>query len=362
MEMLLENHTVKGHDVIFASIERPGLAQQYFLENGIKSDFSRVNGIIGLFKYLQNLTRTTGDIVIIAHGLVPSIFGLIARKILKIPYGIVHHHQPNYFSCPKNPQVFYKKIIWELIYKKSISESIFVHSLSDEVSRKLIALKYPNNQILNLGHGIDFKKFFMRKNDVEAACRHEEVLSILMVGRLSWEKNYELAIDTIEDLVGRKASVSLCIVGVGPDLELITDYVRKKGLEQYVTFLGWRNDIQNLMNSHHIFLHTAFTESYGQVLVEAKLASMNFVSTDVGIARRLESECSNTKVSNHFNSVELASLIEDISPKKHKEITGVDQNVDALQQENIDYVYQAMSDFLINQVENQLAILREDKC
>lgn len=362
MEMLLENHTVKGHDVIFASIERPGLAQQYFLQNGIKSDISRVNGIIGLFKYLRNQTRTTGDIVIIAHGLVPSIFGLVARKILKIPYGIVHHHQPNYFSCPKNPQVFYKKMIWELIYKKSISESIFVHSLSDEVSRKLISLKYPYNQILNLGHGIDFKKFFLRKNDVEGACRHEEVLSILMVGRLSWEKNYELAIDTIEDLVGRNASVSLCIVGVGPDRELITDYVRKKGLEQYVTFLGWRNDIQNLMNSHHIFLHTAFTESYGQVLVEAKLASMNFVSTDVGIARRLESECSNTKVSNHFNSVELASLIEEISPKTHKEVTGVDQNVDALQQENIDYVYQIMSDFLINQVENQLAILRKDKC
>jgi glycosyltransferase involved in cell wall biosynthesis len=362
MEMLLENHSARGHDVIFASIEKPGLAQQYFLEKGIKSDISRADGIIGLFSYLRNQADTIGDFVIVAHGLVPSIFGLIARKTLKIPYGIVHHHQPNYFSCTKNPQVFYKKMMWELMYRKSIKGSIFVHSLSDEVSRKLKSLNYPNNQILNLGHGIDFKKFFMRKNDTEGVCGRGDVLSILMIGRLSWEKNYNLAIDTIENLVERKANVSLCIVGVGPDREFISEYVRKKGLERHVTFLGWRNDIQNLMNSHHIFLHTAYTESYGQVLVEAKLASMNFVSTDVGIARRLESECSNTKISKHFNSVELASLIEELSPKEHNKITGEDQNVYALQQENTDYVYQAMSNFFTNQVENQLAILRGDKC
>jgi glycosyltransferase involved in cell wall biosynthesis len=286
----------------------------------------------------------------------------LAKKVLKIPYGIVHHHQPNYFSCPKNPQTFYKRKVWELIYKKSIRESIFVHSLSDEVTRKITSFKYPSNQILNVGHGIDFKKFFTTKNNTESDCRHEEVISILMIGRLTWEKNYELAIDTLEDLVRRKVNVCLCIVGVGPDRELITNYVKIKGLEKYVNFLGWRNDIQNLMRSHHIFLHTAFTESYGQVLVEAKLASMTFVSTDVGIARRLEAECSDTKVSSHFNSIELASLIEDSAPKEHREIPEIDQNADALQQENIDFVYQALSNYLINHLEDQLERSRKEKC
>jgi glycosyltransferase involved in cell wall biosynthesis len=249
-----------------------------------------------------------------------------------------------------------------MIHKKSTIESIFVHSLSDEVTRKLTSFKYPNNKILNVGHGIDFKKFFFAQNDSDSDCSHEEAMSILMIGRLSWEKNYELAIDTLENLVRRKASVRLCIVGVGPDRELISRYVKLKGLEEYVNFLGWRNDIQNLMRSHHIFLHTAFTESYGQVLVEAKLASMHFVSTDVGIARKLEAECSNTKVSNHFNSVELASLIEDIAAKDRKEIPETDQNAEALKQENINFVYQALSDFLLNEVEAQLVETRKDKC
>ena len=351
-----------GLDVIFASVESPGLAQQFFQDIGIKSDIFRVNGLFGLFKYVRHQTKEDSKIIIIAHGLIPSIFGLVAKKLLKIPYGIVHHHQPNYFSCPKNPQIFFKRKVWEIIYKKSTRESIFVHSLSDEVTRKLISFKYPNNKILNVGHGIDFKKFFISQNSSESDCRHEAAMSVLMIGRLSWEKNYELAIDTLEDLVRRKVSVCLCIVGVGPDRELISKYAKIKGLEKYVNFLGWRNDIQNLMRSHHIFLHTALTESYGQVLVEAKLASMRFVSTDVGIARRLEAECSNSKVSNHFNSVELASLIEDLAAKERKEILEIEQNADALEQENINFVYQALSDFLMNQVEAQLVKSRKGKC
>jgi len=362
MEMLLESHSAVGLDVIFASIENPGLAQQFFQEVGIESDIFRVNGLLGLFKYVRHQTKENPKMIMIAHGLIPSIFGLVAKKILRIPYGIVHHHQPNYFSCGKNPQIFVKRKVWEMIHKKSTIESIFVHSLSDEVTRKLTSFKYPNNKILNVGHGIDFKKFFFAQNDSESDCSHEEAMSILMIGRLSWEKNYELAIDTLENLVRRKASVRLCIVGVGPDRELISRYVKLKGLEEYVNFLGWRNDIQNLMRSHHIFLHTAFTESYGQVLVEAKLASMHFVSTDVGIARKLEAECSNTKVSNHFNSVELASLIEDIAAKDRKEIPETDQNAEALKQENINFVYQALSDFLLNEVEAQLVETRKDKC
>jgi hypothetical protein len=67
-------------------------------------------------------------------------------------------------------------------------------------------------------------------------------------------------------------------------------------------------------------------------------------------------------VSNHFNIVELASLIEDLAAKERKEILEIEQNADALEQENINFVYQALSDFLINQVEAQLVKSRKGKC
>ena len=352
MELLLKKHATTGLKVTFVSIEKQGPAQLYFKKEGIDSDILRKQSLVGLFRFLLEQKMSNDDCLIISHGLMPSIIGLAAKILFKIPYGIVHHHQPNYFSAKENPQNVLRKSVWDSIYLQTLRKSLFVHSLSSEVSRKLTSIKYPLNQTLNLGHGINFESFLSQLNYSEEFCEHGDGISILMIGRLSWEKNYNLAIDTLEELRRREISCSLCIVGVGPDQNDLSRYVSERGLEAQVKFLGWRDDIPNLMNHHKMFLHTALTESYGQVLVEAKLSGMRFVSTNVGIASELSILCSQTKISHDFNKVNLANIIEEVSMDKDTGLLHPKSNELILWAENVTHVTETMAMFLSSEVED----------
>jgi len=351
MELLLEGHTKRGLKVTFVSIEKQGPAQLYFKKESINSDILREQSLVGLFRFLFEQKKSSEDCLIISHGLMPSIIGLVAKTLFKIPYGIIHHHQPNYFSSKENPQNELRKKVWDFVYLQTLRKSLFVHSLSSEVSRKLASIRYPENQILKVGHGINFESFLNQFNHSEEPCEHGDGKSILMIGRLSWEKNYTLAIDTLEELNERGITCRLCIVGVGPDQNYLNRYVADRGLGSQIKFLGWRDDILNLMNHHKVFLHTALTESYGQVLVEAKLSGIPFVSTNVGIANELSILCCQTKVSYDFNKVNLANLIEEVGSEKGTILSYPKPNNLILWAENVTHVIDAMSKFLTVEVE-----------
>ncbi len=354
MEMLLVNHSKKGLDVSYASIERPGSIQNYFQAKLIPTDISRSRGIFGLFKFLREQKKNKMGVtsVVVAHGLKPSILGLTAKYLFNIPYGIVHHHQPNYFICSANPMSFARKKLWEFIYTITIKESVFVQSLSGEVTRKLLYLNYPEKKILKLGHGIDVQRFSIIAKDSDLTCKHGTDLSILMVGRLSWEKNYYLAVDTLEILIKSRINASLCIAGIGPMLDDLSKYVDKRRLSSHVKFLGWQSDVASLMCQHSVFLHTALTESYGQVLVESKLAGMALVSTDVGVARDLSSNSSRTWVSSKFSAVELSELIKNIKSKRATKLQNTKMISVDLRKENIDYIHENLFEFLAHEVNN----------
>ena len=59
---------------------------------------------------------------------------------------------------------------------------------------------------------------------------------------------------------------------------------RRLGLERHVLFLGQQKMVFGLMKSAQCFLSTSEYEGYGMSIVEAGLAHLPVVATDVGIA------------------------------------------------------------------------------
>lgn len=102
---------------------------------------------------------------------------------------------------------------------------------------------------------------------------------ILMVARLEKEKRVCLAIDALSDI----PDAHLYIVGDGSLRAKLEKQARNVALDTRVHFLGWRADLRPFYAHADVFLQLSLFEGYGLSLVEAGLASLPIISTDVGI-------------------------------------------------------------------------------
>jgi L-malate glycosyltransferase len=87
--------------------------------------------------------------------------------------------------------------------------------------------------------------------------------------------------DTIRALA-RLRDVALIVIGDGPDRLQLQQLARSLGIGARVRFLGFRKDVGELLSVADIFVSASNRESFGQVIVEAMLASLPVVTTAVG--------------------------------------------------------------------------------
>ncbi|VAW33212.1 hypothetical protein MNBD_CPR01-312 [hydrothermal vent metagenome] len=106
---------------------------------------------------------------------------------------------------------------------------------------------------------------------------------IMAVGRLEKEKRLEDAIRVVARLAKKKYPVALVIVGDGSEKEKLNSLAKKLGIEKRVMFLGWRNDIHELLSHAQAFIQTSAYEGYGRTYMEAALADVPMVVTNAGI-------------------------------------------------------------------------------
>ncbi len=106
---------------------------------------------------------------------------------------------------------------------------------------------------------------------------------ILMIGRLTREKNYPLAFDILNRLLRTHPKTGLIIVGDGKEQSRLELMPHDLGLGTQIIFEGHQNDILSYLKGADVFLHTSNYEGYGLVFIEAAAAGTPIVSTDVGI-------------------------------------------------------------------------------
>lgn len=107
--------------------------------------------------------------------------------------------------------------------------------------------------------------------------------SLVAVGRLEPEKRVEDILAAIKLVAAHYAMIGLFIVGDGRERSRLEGMVRSFGLEGRVIFLGERSDARALMGSAHAFIQASAYEGYSRTLIEAALAKIPIITTDVGI-------------------------------------------------------------------------------
>jgi glycosyltransferase involved in cell wall biosynthesis len=109
--------------------------------------------------------------------------------------------------------------------------------------------------------------------------------SLLAIGRLASEKRFSLVIRALHSMRTAGHDAGLTLVGAGSEEKRLRALAQKLGLESFVEFTGWHNDITPYLSHADILLVPSRFEGYGMVIVEALAAGVPVLSTDVGVAR-----------------------------------------------------------------------------
>ena len=107
--------------------------------------------------------------------------------------------------------------------------------------------------------------------------------SLITVGRLEPEKRIEDILAALKLVVAHYPMIGLFIVGKGREHSRLLKMTRSLDLENHVVFLGERSDARALMASAQVFIQASGYEGYSRTLLEAALAKVTIVTTDVGI-------------------------------------------------------------------------------
>lgn len=110
-------------------------------------------------------------------------------------------------------------------------------------------------------------------------------VALLYVGRLEQEKRVDLAVRTLARARNAGHDAGLTIVGDGRESKNARALARSLGVEQFVEFVGRRDDIGPYLSQADAVLVPSVYEGYGLVIVEALAAGIPVIATDVGVAR-----------------------------------------------------------------------------
>ena len=144
---------------------------------------------------------------------------------------------------------------------------------------------WPLDRIGILANGVDLTRFqpatdqaaLRRKLGLPAACR-----SVLVVARLSPEKNLETLLQAFSLVADSCPDAELWIVGAGPEQIHLETMCHGLGLQSRTRFLGARADVPDLLAAADVCALSSISEGLSLSLIEAAACGLPIVATDVG--------------------------------------------------------------------------------
>ena len=101
------------------------------------------------------------------------------------------------------------------------------------------------------------------------------------IGRLSEQKGMEYYIQAIPKIVEVCPQVRFVIAGNGEDESKLKELSKNLGVDKYLTFLGYRNDVQNLMSQLDLIVLSSLWEGLPLTPIEAFSVGKTVVATAV---------------------------------------------------------------------------------
>ncbi|MFC5401546.1 glycosyltransferase family 1 protein [Cohnella soli] len=100
------------------------------------------------------------------------------------------------------------------------------------------------------------------------------------IGRFSPQKNQTFLLERFAEFLNVRPDAYLLLIGDGPQRAEMEAKAEALGLTPYISFLGVRKDVPELMNAIDLFMLPSLYEGLGIVLIEAQAAGVPCLTSD----------------------------------------------------------------------------------
>jgi glycosyltransferase involved in cell wall biosynthesis len=173
-------------------------------------------------------------------------------------------------------------------HNKRITKFICV---SRGVKEELMRFGIPEEKLVVIYSGVDTSRFFPRAKNyklLQGLKIPDNVPLIGCIANFSVWKGQRILLEAVRILKQKYSRVHFVLAGAGNDTEPVTSWVREFGLSDWVTLLGFVNDVPSLMSALDIFVSPSVgAEGLSGTTREALAMAIPVIATDVGGNREI---------------------------------------------------------------------------
>jgi glycosyltransferase involved in cell wall biosynthesis len=274
-------------DVAYCTLFVPGEMNRIIVENGgvsyglgVKSSLDIPAAILRLTQLIRSLKLD----VLHTHLLHAGLVGLIAarlsgRKSLKLVHTRHHSDELHRFGPSYRAKLdAFVASSHHLVCANSLAAKAVLEDL-EGISPSKIRVTYPGVNITQLVSKISDPEGINFRQDLGLSSQH---LLIGSVAHLLPKKGHAVLLEAMVSVRSQVPSARLIVAGRGRESERLRQLTEQLGLNDVVQFLGYRNDIPNLMNACDIMVQPSLEEAFGVSLVEAMAIGRPIVGSNVG--------------------------------------------------------------------------------
>lgn len=214
------------------------------------------------------------------HSSSKNFYLLYYAKKYNIPIRIAHSHNTNFQSKSK-AQIMLGNLL--KIPMKRYATHYF--ACSAYAGEWLFGKKnVKQGKVTILKNAVDLDAFEYRQQ-VRNTIRKElgigeDTIVIGHVGRFTQQKNHKLLIDIFQEIYQQNSNCILVLAGIGELMEECKDKVKRLGLQNKVKFLGFRSDVNDLLQAMDVFLMPSLYEGFPVTGIEAQASGLPCVFSD----------------------------------------------------------------------------------
>lgn len=243
---------------------------------------SPLQDLKALFSLWRLLIRER-PFIVHTHTSKAGILGRLAAKFAGVPI-IIHTPHGHVFYGHFGPLISKFFLLTERLMARITDRMV---SLTQAEKNDYVALSISSpEKVTTIHSGVDVDRFMNIQVNIAEKKRELGLNSKgLMVGTVGWLLSIKGPMHLLKAMPyvwENHPETSLIFVGKG-DLEKgLKEEARRMGVSDKVIFLGWRDDIPEIMQVLDVFVLPSLNEGMGRVLVEAMAAGKPVVASSVG--------------------------------------------------------------------------------
>lgn len=244
------------------------------LDNQFSEKVKVINLNVSRFRYAilktaSALKNYKIDLVFCANA--NTLYVEIAKLLFNHRMKIVTSH---HFYCNNSEMKWY--LVSGLKYIYNFSDLVL--AVSDGIRKELLdKIGVKNKKVRVLKNPINIDELYAKVNAVEI--NKISTKSIMWCGRFTSVKNIPLLIDAYEKVRLKYPEYILYLIGDGQDKDKIREYVREKGLSEFVVFTGMLANPFSYIKQANVLCLSSESEAYPTVLLEALAFGKTIVAT-----------------------------------------------------------------------------------